>query len=151
MSWYKKAQQNKKLWEISPRSKEYADISIDELDRMAFGFSRNDIKRLSPNQLNIKWKTDLDNVIYEQENSGLSKEEWAKRIDLSEPIDVIYEDGGFKVDDGYHRYYAALILGVDLNVFLEIKDKPHKSAVMRALSEGKNVPFEIMEIYDKLV
>ena len=151
MNWYKKSQQNRNLWEISPRSKEYNDISIDELDRMAFGFSRNDITRLSPSQLQIKWKDDLDNVIFEQENSGLSKEEWAKRINLLEPIDVIYEDGVFKVDDGHHRYYAALILRVDLNVSLEIKDKPHKSAVMRALSEGKQIPSEIMEIYNELV
>ncbi len=151
MNWYKKAENQKQIWEMDPTGPEYSKLDIDTLDRMVFGFSRKDITRLSPNKLSIKWKDDLNNVIYEQENSGLSKEEWAKRINLTEPIDVIYEDGVFKVDDGHHRYYAALILGVDLNISLEIKDKPHRTAVMRALSEGKQIPFEVMRGYNELV
>jgi hypothetical protein len=80
-------------------------------DRAAFGFSRDEIKTLMPGQLSVKWKDDYDNVVAKQKDSGLSKEAWAKKINLSEPIDVIYEDGKFKVDDGYHRFYAATILG----------------------------------------
>lgn len=148
MNWYKKAQTN--LWEYSPQSKEYADLDIDTIDRMAFGFSRNDIKQLHPNQLQIKWKDDIDNVIQEQRNSGKSPKDWAKSIDLSEPIDVIYEDGVFKIDDGHHRFYAAKILNKMLNVSLEIKDKPHEYAVIKALQNGKNVSPDILKYYPKL-
>ena len=149
MSWYRKA--NRELWEMPATGEEYANLDIDALDRMAFGFSRKDITKLSPQQLQIKWKDDLENVIYEQQQSGLDKEDWARQIDLSEPIDAVYEDGVFKVDDGHHRYYAALILGQDLNVDLTINDKPHRTAVMRALREGKQVPPEVMKDYNELV
>jgi len=54
----------------------------------------------------------------------LSKEEWAKNVDLSEPIDVVFENGKFYIDDGHHRYYAALILDKKLKVNLVIEDKP---------------------------
>ena len=32
-------------------------FSIDELDRAAFGFAPQDIKKLHPNDLKIKWKS----------------------------------------------------------------------------------------------
>lgn len=148
MNWYKIAQINKELWQISPASEEYANLDIDTLDRMAFGFSRNDIQKMYPENLNIKWEEDLKNVIVEQKASGLSETEWAQNINLEEPIDVIFEDGVFKIDDGHHRYYAALILGKPLNVSLEIKDNPHRYAVMKALKEGKPVPQEILKQYE---
>lgn len=147
MNWYKKA--NKQLWEMLSSGEEYANLDMDTLDRMAFGFARGDITKLNPKQLQIKWKNDFRNVVAEQQGSGLSRENWAKQIDLSEPIDVIYEDKVFKIDDGYHRYYAALILGIDLNVSLTIKDKPHKAAIMRAISEGKQIPPDVMNEYNK--
>jgi len=99
-------------------------FSIESLDRVAFGFSADDIKELDPKDLNIKWHDDLYNVQQEIKNSKLSEEEWAKKINLSEPIDVVYEDDKFYVEDGHHRYYAALVLGKKLKVNLEIKEKP---------------------------
>jgi len=99
-------------------------ISIEALDRLAFGFSNEDIKTLSPNQLNIKWKADLENVKYEQQKSGLSKIEWSQKINLSEPIDVSYSKNKFWIEDGHHRYYAAKILRKSLNINLEIKQNP---------------------------
>lgn len=150
MNWYKKARQ-RELWEMDPTGEEYANLDMDTLERMAFGFARKDITRLSPQQLQIEWRDDLNNAIREQEQSGLSKEEWARQIDLSEPIVVFYEDGVFKVDDGHHRYYAALILGKDLAVNVNwINDKPHRTAVKRALEEGKQVPPEVMRHYREL-
>lgn len=146
-NWYKKSQ-NTQLWQMSPFSKEYANLDIDTIDRLAFGFSRNDIKQLLPNQLQIKWKDDMNAVLQEQKNSGLNPKAWANRISLSEPIDVIYENGVFKVDDGHHRYYAAKILNKPLNINLEIKDKPHQIAVIKALKEGKPVSQEIKNIYE---
>lgn len=97
---------------------------IEMLDRLAHGFSSEDIKTLLPNQLNIKWKDDLENVKYEQFKSGLSKIKWASKINLEEPIDVSYEKNKFYIEDGHHRYYAAKILNKPLNVELEIKMNP---------------------------
>lgn len=109
-------------------------ISIEAIDRAAYGFTSGDIKTLSPSQLHIKWKEDLKNVKYEIEYlrkktySGLSLQKvmkiWADKIDLSEPIDVTYEKDKFYIEDGHHRYYAAKILNKDLNVNLEIKQNP---------------------------
>jgi hypothetical protein len=148
MNWYKLSQ--KELWQLSPTGKDYASLDIDMIDRMAFGFSRNDIKTLHPKDLKIKWQDDMNNVIQEQKKSGKSPQEWAKNINLSEPIDVIYEDGLFKVDDGHHRFYAAKILNKMLNVSLTIKDKPHEAAVRKALQQGKKVNPEILKYYPNL-
>jgi hypothetical protein len=99
-------------------------ISIEALDRAAFGFADVDITTLMPSQLNIKWKEDYKNVKWEQERSKLSKVAYAKRINLEEPIDVVYENDKFFIDDGHHRYYAAKILGKPLNVTVDIKQNP---------------------------
>jgi len=144
------AEKAKEPWKMTARSREYAEMSIEETDRAAFGFAREDITTLSPEKLNIKWKDDYNDVVREQRESGLSKNKWAKTIDLSEPIDVIFEDGKFKVDDGYHRWYAGKILGKPLKVNVEIKDKPHRAIVQKALSEGKPVPKEVLAEYPDL-
>ena len=99
-------------------------ISIEALDRAAFGFSSSDIKTLMPNQLKIKWKEDWKGVYWEQEKSGLSKLDYAKKINLSEPIDVVYEKNNFYVDDGHHRLFAAKVLKQPLNINLEIRQNP---------------------------
>jgi len=99
-------------------------IPIEILDRLAFGFNENDIKKLHPSKLKIKWKTDLDNVKYEIKNSGLSPKKWAEKINLIEPIDVVFEKSNFYIEDGHHRYLAAKILDENLNVNLEINSNP---------------------------
>lgn len=99
-------------------------ISTEALDRAAYGFSSNDIKTLMPGKLHIKWKEDWKNVKLEQEKSGLSKEAYAKKINIAEPIDVSYEKGKFCVEDGHHRLFAAVVLKKPLNVELAIKDNP---------------------------
>ena len=110
-------------------------LSIEALDRAAFGFSDEDIKTLMPKQLAIKWKDDLENVKYEVEvfrkKSNIQSIQsamklWAKAVDLSEPIDVSFEKGKFYIEDGHHRYYAAKILNLPLNVNLEINTNPIK-------------------------
>ena len=106
-------------------------LSIELLDRLAHGFSEEDIKLIHPKDLKIKWKTDLENVLYEIKKSGLTNKQWASKIKLSEPIDVSYwEDKrhkkGFYVEDGHHRYVAAKILNKPLNVSLDIKINPIK-------------------------
>jgi hypothetical protein len=103
-------------------------IDIDLLDYLAFGFNENSIKQLDPEVLKIEWRDDIENVKYEIKNSGLSPKEWAKKINLSEPIDVDYKKVrnklGFYIQDGHHRYTAAKILKKMLNVNLEIKNNP---------------------------
>ena len=99
-------------------------FSIEALDRAAFGFSDQDIKQLNPNQINIKWKSDMLNPPEKQRVSGLSKMEWAKTMDFSEPVEVSYSKGKFWLEDGHHRYYAAKILNRPLDITLEIKDTP---------------------------
>ena len=99
-------------------------FSIECLDRAAFGFSDEDVKTLMPNQIHIKWKTDVLNPPEKQRVSGLSKIEWAKRMDFSEPVEVSYEKGKFWLEDGHHRYYAAQILNQPLNIQLEINSNP---------------------------
>ena len=101
-------------------------ISIETLDRLAFGFSSEDIKTINPNDLKVKWKDDLENVKYEIKKSGLTPKQWASKINLSEPIEVSYWGDnkhkiGFYIEDGHHRYMAAKILNKPLNVNLEIK------------------------------
>ena len=107
-------------------------ISIETLDRLAHGFSEEDIKTINPNDLKIKWKDDLENVKYEIKQSGLTPKQWASKIKLTEPIDVSYwEDNkymrGFYIEDGHHRYMAAKILNKPLNINLEIKVNPIKT------------------------
>jgi hypothetical protein len=99
-------------------------LPTNMLDRLAFGFSDEDIKTLNPDQLNVKWHDDMDNVKWEQQKSGLSKVAWAKTINLSEPIDVVFEKNKFYIDDGHHRTYAAKILKQPLNVNLDIRMNP---------------------------
>ena len=106
-------------------------ISIETLDRLAHGFSEEDMKTINPNKLMIKWKDDLENVKYEIKQSGLTPKQWASKINLNEPIDVSYwgDDKykkGFYIEDGHHRYVAAKILNKLLNVNLEIKVNPIK-------------------------
>jgi hypothetical protein len=123
-------------------------LSSEMLDKLAYGFSDNEIKTLNPNQLHIKWKEDYTNVKWEQERSGLSKVAWAKTINLSNPIDVSYEKFKFYVEDGHHRTYAAKILKIPLNVNLEIKMNPvihlapnlNYDDLMRCIfNQGKNI------------
>ena len=106
-------------------------IPIEVLDMAAFGFNEESIKTLMPSQLKIRWKDDLDNVKYEIRQQKINLKDWAKKINLNEPIDVDYwknEDEGFEegfyIQDGHHRYYAAKILNKPLNVNLEIKVNP---------------------------
>lgn len=108
-------------------------LSNELLDRLAFGFSENDIKTIHPSKLRVRWKNDLYQVNYEIENSPLTPIEWAKTIDLSEPIDIDYWESeelefkrGFYIQDGHHRYMAAKLLNKLLNANLQIKLNPIK-------------------------
>jgi hypothetical protein len=98
-------------------------LSNDLLDQWAFGFTEN-LKQIYPDQLKIIWNDDLENVKYEIKHKGLSDIEFAKSVNLSEPIDVDFDKEGFILQDGHHRYYAAKILNKPLNMKLTIKANP---------------------------
>lgn len=113
-------------------------IPIEMLDNYAYGFSENDITTIDPSKIKIKWKEDYENVMYEIKNSGLRPIEWAKKINLSEPIDLSYENLGkglnFYLEDGHHRYVAAKLRKQPLNVNLTIKYNPIKKITKNKLS-----------------
>lgn len=128
-------------------------LTVEMLDRMAFGFSAGDIKTLMPSQLHIKWKDDWNGVKWEQQKSGLSSREWAQKINIDKPIEVSYEHGKFYIEDGHHRFFAAKVLNKPLNVDLEIKEDMKRfygnlnyDDVMRCIfKQVKNVKTSIKE------
>jgi len=87
------------------------------LEKAAFGFTSESTKTLKPS------KADIENVEFQIKRSGLTRRKWAEKVDLSEPIDVVFEKGKFFVDDGHHRFTAAKELGKKLKVNLQINDK----------------------------
>lgn len=96
------------------------------LDLSAFGFTEESVNVLSPKNIKIKWKGDLENVLYEVKNSKLTPIEWSKKINITEPVDVSFNGKYFYLEDGHHRYYAAKTLKKKLKVKLEIVANPIK-------------------------
>lgn len=103
-------------------------LSWELLCRMAFGFAEEDVVELYPGELKVRWKDDIENVKYGIKHSGLPAKEWAKGVDLSEPIEVSLRNNRgkptFYIEDGHHRYTAAKLLGKKLNVSLDIQMNP---------------------------
>jgi hypothetical protein len=102
-------------------------LTQHDLDKIAFGFSIEDVTKLWPSQLGILHKTDLEEVYVQIEKSGESKKHWAKKEDLSKPVEVMFQHGKFWLEDGHHRYVAATILGKELNVVVEMMDDAVKT------------------------
>lgn len=90
------------------------------LNLFFYGFTENSITQLYPKDIKIKWKDDLENVYYEIIHSKLTPKIWSSKINLSEPVDVIFQKNKFFLDDVHHRYVAAKTLKKSLNVSLEI-------------------------------
>jgi hypothetical protein len=77
------------------------------------------VKTLNPDQIKPLSQGEINTATSQMKNSGLTPEEWARKVDTSEPVDVsIFSDGEIKLSDGHHRYLAAKILGKPLNVNL---------------------------------
>ena len=91
-----------------------------------YGFTENSVTELYPKDIKIKWKEDLQNVYHEIQYSKLTPKVWSSKINLSEPVDVVFENNNFFLDDGHHRYVAAKTLKKPLNVKLEIRNNPFK-------------------------
>lgn len=105
-------------------------MDIDELDLKAFNIKQG-IHEFSPEQLNIKWHGDLENAIFVMQEA---KTVDPKDVDLSEPIDVILENGELWVDDGHHRWLSAKLTGRKLKGDLTIKDNP----IQKILADQEN-------------
>lgn len=106
-------------------------IPIPMLDRLAFGFTTG-IQKMKISDIKIIWHTDYEQAKLDQQKSGLSKLDWAKKVSFKEPIKVRYEylpfykNPKFTLNDGHHRYYAAQILGMkeiiaELSIDTDIK------------------------------
>jgi len=124
MNWYKL----EPILNIAKHSKSIQDFSHNIvtnpiLDKIAFGFDDNEIQTVHPNDIYLIYN-DLDNVLQEIQQSNLTEIEWAKTINLQEPIDLDFENNQFQLQDGHHRYYAAKILNTPLKANVTIKDNP---------------------------
>lgn len=101
---------------------ELEHMDIDALDRLAFGVAGGEQVTLNPSQIRIKYECDLGNPKHKFAQGGMA---WARSVDLSEPIEVsVAEDGGYDLEDGHHRWFAAGKTGRTLTATMEIKGNP---------------------------
>ncbi len=84
------------------------------------------VKKLPAKLLKPMNQLERNGTTFDQQASGLSPIEWAKTIDLSEPVQAsLFSDGSLKLSDGHHRQYAGEILGKEIPVTLQaINAKP---------------------------
>jgi len=103
------------------------DLSVSQIvnydwDKIAFGFSQDDIISIPLKNIKIKYKGDMDNV------TGFSMKDYFKNKPFSKlpPIEVSYNKGKFYIEDGHHRYgYAKELKLKNIDVKIEdIKDNP---------------------------
>jgi hypothetical protein len=99
---------------------ERVDIAV--LDRLAFGVNDGDLITVRPDQVRIRYPCDLENPEARFAKDGMA---WARSVDLSEPIDLsVAEDGGYDLEDGHHRWFAATRTHRPLTAVLRIKGNP---------------------------
>ena len=111
---------------------DYSDIinghTIPELvhydwNKIAFGFSNDDVINIPLSKLKIKWKQDMENVI------GFDMKEYFDNIpyDSLPPIEASFDGKNFYVEDGHHRYgYAKQLKLKNVPVVVEITANPFK-------------------------
>lgn len=103
-------------------------MDTEDLDMMAFGFHSGDLLEVHPESLTVIYDDDLENARDQAEREGW--ELWAKKVDLSDPIEVKLKHGRLQIEDGHHRYLAAKILGSSLLAIVEIWDNPIEKILM---------------------
>lgn len=97
-------------------------MDIDDLDRMAFGVAGGEERTLEPSSLRILYLGDLENPEALFAQQGMA---WARGVDLSEPVEVsINDDGEFCLEDGHHRWFAAMKTQRPLRATIAIKGRP---------------------------
>lgn len=108
---------------IGKSRQELERMSIDDLDRAAYGYAEGDKATIHPKDINIIYKDDLLNPQDKFKKGGM---DWAKSVDRSDPVKVsMSQDGKITLEDGHHRWFAAEKLNEPLKVeFERIKGKP---------------------------
>ena len=120
-------------------------LTIDELDRMAYGVAEGDRLTLSPAQIGIQYPGDLLNPQDKWAKGGMA---WARSVQFDEPVEVsVGQDGKYWLEDGHHRWFAAGKLGKKLKaVVAKVTGKPiekllgtelHGSLVRREKREAR--------------
>ena len=72
-----------------------------------------EVKNIDPSKLKNMDMYEAGGVQSTIKASGLSEKDWAKKVDLSTPVDVsVFADGDMRIVDGHHRVKAANILGI---------------------------------------
>lgn len=100
---------------------ELVNMEIDELDKIAFGYTSGQIIDIKTKDINL-YLPDIENAEYKFKIYGM---EWVKSVDLSEPVSLsIKQDGKFYLEDGHHRYFCAKKLGKNLIAEIDIKGNP---------------------------
>jgi len=95
-------------------------------DKIAFGISIDEVIKLKLKDINIKYKGDLDNAIHKIDNENKFGKHFKDDFKNLPPIDVIFQNEKFYLDDGHHRYYYALthnISVIDAKI-VNINDNP---------------------------
>lgn len=97
-------------------------LDIDELDEMAFGCRDGQVIEVAPEIVKVIYGSDLENVHHQFEIGGSV---WLNSVVLSEPISLsINDEGQFCIEDGHHRWFAALKRGEALKARIQIKANP---------------------------
>lgn len=109
------------------------DMDVDELDQIAFGCKGGDVISINPQDLLIKYPSDLENPEDCYRRGGMN---WVMSVDLDEPVQVsIGEDGKMYLEDGHHRRFAAIKRGAKLSAEVEIKGNPIRHILARQSAE----------------
>lgn len=109
---------------------ELVNMEIDELDKIAFGFTSGQIIDIKPKDIKL-YLPDIENAEYRFKNEGMK---WVRSVDLTEPVSIsIKQDGNFYLEDGHHRYFCAKKLGKSLIAEIDIKGNP----VLKILEQQK--------------
>ena len=84
-----------------------SEVVLYDWDKIAFGFSVDDVIDLNIEDIKIKYTGDLENAVYKIDNEHKFGKHFIDDYDKLPPIEVIYKNKNFYLDDGHHRYYYA--------------------------------------------
>jgi len=114
---------------------ELSVLDINELDEMAFGCRDGQVIEVAPDTVKVIYECDLENVHHRFELGGIA---WLVSVDLSEPISLsINDEGQFCIEDGHHRWFAALKRGEALRARIQIKANPI-AFILRQQEQDRN-------------
>lgn len=97
-------------------------MDTDDLDVLAYGYKTGDCIELPLSKINLIY-TDLENAEYKFKLGGMA---WVNSVSFEDPVEFsINKNGGFDLEDGHHRYFAAGKLGRKLRGVIEkVKGNP---------------------------